>query len=59
MKITLEHYGHKNSVEIDHDDGGVEDIKVLLRALLILSGWGEDLIQEMIVGDILWRKLYW
>ena len=46
MKITLEHYNQKISVETDHDDVNVEEFFELVKAVFLAAGYSESSWEE-------------
>lgn len=46
-KITIEQYGYKYSVEVDHSDISFTDYVELLRQLSLAAGWSVDSIEEL------------
>ena len=46
-KITIEQYGYKYSVEVDHSDISFTDYVELLRQLSLAAGWSIDNIEEL------------
>ena len=47
-KITIEQYGRKYSLELDHADVTIEDVYEALKQILACSGWSEDSIKEIL-----------
>jgi len=47
MKLTLEHYGTKITIETKHDDVNIEELQELLRSLCLAAGYSEENIKEM------------
>lgn len=45
-KITIEQYGYKYSVEVDHSDISFTDYVELLRRLSLAAGWTTDAVEE-------------
>lgn len=45
-KITIEQYGYKYSVEVDHSDISFTDYVELLRQLSLAAGWGTKTVEE-------------
>ena len=48
MKITLEHYGTKITIETKHDDVNIEELQELLRSLCLAAGDSHENIKEML-----------
>lgn len=46
MKITVEHYNQKISIETDHDDLTYEDFMDLIEKLSYSLGYNVDTIKE-------------
>ena len=47
MKITLEHYDTKITIETKHDDVNIQELEELLRSLCLAAGYSEQNIHEM------------
>ena len=47
MKVTIEHYNKKHTVEIGHDDVTLDEVKELIKGLLVSSGFHLDNIKEI------------
>ena len=47
MKLTLEHYDTKITIETNHDDVNIDELKEMLRSLCVAAGYSEELIKEM------------
>ena len=45
-KITIEQYGYKYSVEVDHSDISFTDYVELLRQLSLAAGWNTHSVDE-------------
>ena len=45
-KITIEQYGYKYSVEVDHSDISFTDYVELLRQLSLAAGWSTKTVEE-------------
>lgn len=48
MKLTLEHYEEKVSIEMDHDDLTAREVTSMFRRLLLASGFDVKNIDENI-----------
>ena len=46
MKITVEHYNEKVSIETDHDDVTFDEFVILIERLSYCIGYHHDVIQE-------------
>jgi hypothetical protein len=46
MKITVEHYGEKVSIETDHDDVSFQDFMELIKKVCHGVGYHETTINE-------------
>jgi hypothetical protein len=53
MKITIDHHDHQVSVENSRDDVDIDEMRLLLKALLLLATWTEEQVQEMIIEEML------
>jgi hypothetical protein len=47
MKLTLEHYGTKITIETKHDDVNIQELQELLRSLCLAAGYSHENIKEM------------
>ena len=47
MKITLEHYDTKITIETNHDDVNIQELQELLRSLCLAAGYSQENIKEM------------
>ena len=47
MKITLEHYDTKITIETKHDDVNIQEIQDLLRSLCLAAGYSQENINEI------------
>ena len=45
-KITIEQYGYKYSVEVDHSDISFTDYVELLRQISLAAGWSTNTVEE-------------
>ena len=50
-KITIENYGCKYSIELDHADANITEVHEGLRGILGASGWTESIINEIFNED--------
>jgi hypothetical protein len=50
-KITIEQYGCKYSLELDHADVNVEEVYNALKQILACSGWSECLVKQILNED--------
>ena len=48
MRITLEHYGEKISIEVEHDDLTAREVTSKFRGLLLAAGFHVNHIDENI-----------
>lgn len=39
MKITIEHYGHKLTYEVEHDDVSLNNMLEILERMLLADGY--------------------
>ena len=46
-KITIEQYGCKYSLELDHADVTLEEVYNALRQIMLCSGWSEEQLKEI------------
>ena len=46
--ITIEQYGCKYSIELDHPDVSVEDVFNALKGILAASGWSNEQVKEIL-----------
>jgi len=46
MKITIEHYDEKVSIETDHDDLTLDDFMELIRKIAHGIGYGSEAVEE-------------
>jgi hypothetical protein len=49
MKLTLEAYKKKYTVETEYDDLGIEEYFEYFKGLLISSGWNPSTVDEYII----------
>jgi hypothetical protein len=49
MKLQLESYKKKYTVETEYDDLGIDDYFEYFKGLLISSGWHQSTIDEYII----------
>ena len=47
-RITIEQYGNKYSIEIDHSDIDFTEYLNLLRQISLASGWGTAVVNEFL-----------
>ena len=47
MKITIEQYGNKYSVERKEDDLDIDEVKDILKGLLVSAGFHIDNVKEI------------
>ena len=47
MRVTLEHYGNKITIETKHDDVNIGELQELLRSLCLAAGYSHENIKEM------------
>ena len=50
-KITIEQYGNKYSIELDHADVNISEVYEALKQILLASGWHIDTVKEMLNDD--------
>jgi len=49
MKLTLETYGKKYTIETQHEDVSLEEYFDFFKGILVASSWSEDSVQEYII----------
>lgn len=49
MKLTLENYGNKYTIETQHEDLSLEEYFAFFKGLLVASSWLEDSVNEYII----------
>ena len=47
-KISIEQYGCKYSIELDHGDASMEEVYESIRGVLGASGWAPSLVKEIL-----------
>jgi len=52
MKLTYEAYGHKNSVEVDHEDVDMEEVYQLVQQLLLGAGFHPQTVEDYFGSDV-------
>lgn len=51
MRLTLEHYGRAFAVQIDKDDCDADEMRDLLRGLLVAGGWQPSSAETIVGGE--------
>lgn len=50
MKITVEHYGQKTSIETDYEDVNVDEAIDFMIRILVGLGYHSQCVEEAIIG---------
>ena len=50
-KITIEQYGRRYSIELDHADVNIEEVFNNVKQILLCSGWQDLQVKEILNED--------